>query len=48
MSRRTWVIGGIALLLALILGANGHLLYVAIHSQPDCAVEIGQAAKASC
>ena len=36
---RVWVIGGLALVLALILGANGHLLYVAVSSQPGCAEE---------
>ena len=34
---RTWVIGSVALILALILGANAHLLYVAVSSQPGCA-----------
>ncbi len=33
---RIWVIGGVALILALILGADGHLLYVAVSSQPGC------------
>jgi hypothetical protein len=27
------------LILALILGANGHLLYVAVSSQPGCSEE---------
>jgi hypothetical protein len=34
---RSWVIGGIALVLALVLGANAHLIYVAFSSQPGCA-----------
>ncbi len=36
---RFWVIGGVALILALILGANGHMLYVAVSSQPGCSEE---------
>ncbi len=36
---RFWVIGGVALILALILGANGHLLHVALSSQPGCSEE---------
>ncbi len=36
---RIWVIGGVALILALILGANGHMLYVAVSSQPGCSEE---------
>ena len=36
-SGRYWVIGGVALILALVLGANAHLLYVAFSSQPGCA-----------
>jgi hypothetical protein len=36
---RSWVIGGVALVLALVLGANAHLLYVAFSSQPGCAGE---------
>jgi hypothetical protein len=36
---RFWVIGGVALILALILGANGHMLHVALSSQPGCAEE---------
>jgi len=36
---RFWVIGGAALILALILGANGHMLYVAVSSQPGCSEE---------
>ena len=36
-SSRFWVIAGVALILALILGANGHLLLVAVSSQPGCA-----------
>ena len=36
---RSWVIGGVALVLALVLGANAHLLYVAFSSQPGCAEE---------
>ena len=36
-SGRYWLIGGVAMILALILGANGHMLYVAVSSQPDCA-----------
>jgi hypothetical protein len=34
---RSWVIGGVALVLALVLGANAHLIYVAFSSQPGCA-----------
>ena len=34
---RFWVVGGGALILALVLGANAHLLYVAFSSQPGCA-----------
>ena len=33
------MIGGVALILALILGANGHLLHVALSSQPGCSEE---------
>ncbi len=36
---RFWVVGGALLILALILGANAHLLYVAVSSAPDCADE---------
>ena len=36
-SGRYWVIGGVALILTLVLGANAHLLYVAFSSQPGCA-----------
>jgi len=36
---RIWVIGGVALILVLILGANGHMLHVALSSQPGCAEE---------
>ena len=36
MPVRFWVIAGVALIVALILGANGHLLHVAISSQPGC------------
>ena len=36
---RSWVIGAVALVLALVLGANAHLLYVAFSSQPGCADE---------
>jgi hypothetical protein len=36
---RYWVIGGVALILVLILGANGHMLHVALSSQPGCAEE---------
>ena len=36
---RFWVIGGVALIVALILGANGHLLHIALSSQPGCAEE---------
>ncbi len=39
MPGRVWVIGGVALILALILGANGHLLHVALSSQPGCSEE---------
>ena len=34
---RFWIIGGVALVLAVILGANAHMLYVALSSQPGCA-----------
>ena len=36
---RTWVIGGVALAALLLLGANGHMLYVAISSAPGCSEE---------
>lgn len=36
---RVWVIGGVALILLLILGANGHMLHVAVSSQPGCLEE---------
>lgn len=39
MPGRFWVIGGIALILMLILGANGHMLHVAVSSQPGCSKE---------
>ena len=42
-SVRFWVIGGVAFVLALILGANAHLLYVAVTSQPGCIQETGGA-----
>lgn len=32
-----WLIGVVALILVLILGANAHFLYMAISSQPGCA-----------
>ena len=34
---RVWVIGGVSLIVALILAANAHLVYVAVSSQPGCA-----------
>lgn len=36
---RYLLIGGLILVLGLILGANSHMLYVAVSSQPDCAEE---------
>ena len=59
MPDRFWVIGGVALIVALILGANGHLLHVAVSSQPGCleetvkesaggAVQVLRPAKAGC
>ena len=39
MPVRFWVIGGVALIVVLILGANGHMLHVAISSQPGCSEE---------
>jgi hypothetical protein len=39
MPGRIWVIGGVALIVVLVLGANGHMLHVAISSQPGCAEE---------
>ena len=38
-SVRTWVIGGVALAVLLLLGANGHMLYVALSSAPGCSEE---------
>ena len=39
MPVRFWVIGGVALIVVLILGANGHMLHVAVSSQPGCTGE---------
>ncbi len=39
MPSRVWVIGGVALILALILGANGQQHHVALSSQPGCSEE---------
>ena len=36
-SIRTWVIAGVGAILALVLGANAHFLYVAVTSAPGCA-----------
>ena len=36
---RFWIVGSVLLILAVILGANAHLLYVAVSSAPDCAEE---------
>ena len=36
-SIRYWVIGGAGLIVALIIGANAHFLYLALSSQPGCA-----------
>jgi hypothetical protein len=36
MRSRTAVWVGVAALTVLVLGANAHMLYVAIASQPDC------------
>lgn len=33
---RVWVIGGAAVIVVLILGANGHMLHLAVSSQPGC------------
>lgn len=51
------IIGGVGLALALFVGANAHLVYVAFSSQPECVdhIKTGQsqsgqfsAAKSSC
>ena len=39
MPFRFRIIGSVLLVLALVLGANAHFLYVAISSQPGCADE---------
>lgn len=39
---RTMVWIGIALVLLLVLGANAHLVYVAVRSQPSCVAHIRQ------
>jgi hypothetical protein len=36
MRRKTAIWLGVAALIVLVLGANVHLLYLAIASQPDC------------
>lgn len=55
--RRTAIISMVALGVALLIGANAHLVYVAFTSQPDCvphAKEIGvegaplRAARSAC
>jgi len=38
-SPRFWVLTGAALVLSLIVAANGHLVFVALDSQPGCAEE---------
>ena len=57
MRRRTAIWLGVTALIVLVLGANVHLLYVAIGSQPDCVAHeapgVGQggsfsAAQSSC
>lgn len=46
--RRTWLMVLAAAVLALFI-ANGHLVYVAFQSQPECVTAGGlQAAKAAC
>ena len=56
---RFWVLAGVGLLLASLIAANGHFLYVAVISQPGCAevmvtelqdgrVQILQPAKEGC
>jgi hypothetical protein len=46
--RRTWLMVLAAAVLALFV-ANGHLVYVAFQSQPECVTAGGlQAAKAAC
>jgi hypothetical protein len=43
MSARRWAIGLTALAgLLLVVGANAHLLYVAVTSQPDCVAHVRQ------
>lgn len=37
MTGRSWLLLGIGLGLALVLGANAHLLYVSLASAPGCA-----------
>ena len=37
MTAKTWLIIGIGLGLAVVLGANAHLLYVSLASAPGCA-----------
>jgi hypothetical protein len=39
LSGRFWLITGIGLILALIIAANGHFLYVAFTTQPGCLEE---------
>ncbi|MDE2377917.1 hypothetical protein [Bradyrhizobium sp.] len=39
---RTTVWIGVAAVLLLVLGANAHLVYVAVRSQPSCVVHVRQ------
>jgi hypothetical protein len=42
-ARRRWTIGLVVLAgLAAVAGANAHLLYVAVTSQPDCVAHVRQ------
>ena len=39
-SRRTLVVAAVAIAVLLLLGANAHLVYVAMKSQPDCVAHL--------
>jgi hypothetical protein len=40
LPRRPLVIGAVALALAILVGANAHLVYVALESQPECVAHV--------
>lgn len=47
-AQKTLAIGGAALVALLFLGANAHMLTVALQSQPECRVSDAAPAKPAC